>query len=202
MPRFPRTCLGSSRWWLKRLHSHSRSPNVPSCSQHCGKVSSSCSAAVTTSLPRLRWAAGEGKAMQTHTHRALLSLFLPPLCTHLCVLQTGAAALRPVLPFTVIHGTRSSHSISGSFFLPPTACLCTLEQQRWCQGLNWPRETGPRKSLSSSKLDSTLLVAAAALAGPAGLQKLEWLSKLWHGNASSHAGSRNPLSTYSLFWLF
>lgn len=89
MPRFPRTCLGSSRWLLKCLHSHSRSPNMPSCSQDCGKLSSSCSADVTTFLHCLRCAAGEGKTMQTETQTQLCSasFSLPFVLTSVCCKQ-------------------------------------------------------------------------------------------------------------------
>lgn len=70
-----------------------------------------------SALPETCCRRGQGHA-DRHTDTALLSLFLPPLCSHLCMLQTAAAALRTVLPFTVIHSTRSSHSILSSSFFP------------------------------------------------------------------------------------
>lgn len=177
MPKFPRCRLGSSRWWLKCIHSHSGSPNMPTCSQDCGNVSCPCSADVTATLHCLRCAAGEQGRADRHTDTGLLSLFLPPLCSHLRTLQTGAAALRTLLPCAVPRSTRSSHSIWSDFFFSPSlfvqpGAAAVLPQ---LPGAQLGATDRPMKSLStSSKLNSTLLVVAAVPGtdGPAGLQEL------------------------------
>lgn len=153
---------------------------MPTCSQGCRSTSCPCLAEITASLHRLRCArelrGGQGRRDRP-TDTALLSLSLPPFCSHPRTLQTGAAALRTQPLCTVPHRTRSSRSVLGSFFF--FSCLfvqsggaAVLPQ---LPGAQLGATDKPRQLLSSpSKLSSRLLAVAAVLAtdGPAGLQKL------------------------------
>lgn len=120
-----------------------------------------------SALPQMCCRRRQGHA-DRHTDTALLSLCLPPLCSHLCVLQTGAAALRTVLPFTVIHGTRSSHRILSSFFFSPLP-ICTP----------WNSRGGARSSTEGErpkKKPEQLLQAELHLAGSSSSTRNRWAS--------------------------
>lgn len=92
---------------------------MPSCSQHWGKVPLLLSRCNNVSaLPQMCCRKGQG--LQTDTQTQLCSAFfsLPFAVTSVCCKQE-LLLLRTGLPFTVIHSTRSSHSVVSSFFFPP-----------------------------------------------------------------------------------
>lgn len=142
--------------------------------------------------------------MQTDTQTQLCSASfpLPFALTSVCCKQE--LLLRTGLPFTLIHSTRSSHSMLSSFLFPH--CLFvhhgTAEVVPGAQlGTRDRPKKKPEQLLQAELHLAGIAAAAPGTDGPAGLQKLSLLSKLRHGFAPSCAGSRKPLATYCLFWL-